>query len=483
MLPFLIFLKPMILVILYIAILSVLLLFSLQNLLLWFLYMKHRGKEEPGQCTLPAAELPSVTVQLPLYNEALVAARAIGGACSLDYPKDRLQIQVLDDSTDETTAIAGSLVEEYRRQGFNIELIHRNDRCGYKAGALAGGFSSAVGDYIAVFDADFIPCRDFLHKVLPCFEGPKTGFVQTSWTHLNTFGSVVTYLQNARLESHFLVEQYPRSVAGLFIGFDGSSGVWRRECIADAGGWQADTLAEDMDLSLRAQLKGWRGIFVNTPLAEAELPDSVNSFKNQQFRWTKGSVEVLRKHWRKLLSASLPFNKKADVLVRLASNSAFPLIVLVSLLNMPVYEMLKDSEQYSSLTTIMPVFFLALISTFLTIIFINEKDLRSVLKKTVLFPAYLAGMIGLTAGNCAGFTEAVLGVRSPFNRTVKTGGRKVKSPGPAHRRSIGFAELALACYNGYWLFKLIEFGDFFSAPFQALIFIGYLVFAWNSLLK
>src|ERR1041384_60174 len=279
----------------YFISLTILFLFGSSGFVMIFYYLKHRDKkiEKAG----PLLEFPPVTIQLPLYNEYYVAERLIDAACEIDYPRDRLEIQVLDDSTDETADIVARRVEHFAAKGFDIKHLRRDNRQGYKAGALKEGLLTATGDFIAMFDADFLPQKDFLMLTLPYFYlDPKIGLVQTRWEHLNRDYSFLTRVQAMALDGHFVIEQNVRNKAGVFINLNGTGGIWRKECILDAGNWEADTLTEDLDLSYRAQLRGWRFKFLNDVTSPAELPSEINALKSQQFRWTKGAIETARTH-------------------------------------------------------------------------------------------------------------------------------------------------------------------------------------------
>ena len=275
----------------YFVVLSGLSLYGLHRYVIVYLYLKHRNRHPEPQRTF--AELPRITVQLPIFNEMYVVERLLASVAALDYPRDLLQVQVLDDSTDETTEIARKRVEGLQAGGLNIELIHRTDRVGFKAGALSHGLLTCTGEFILILDADFVPAKDMLLKTVHYFTDPKIGMIQTRWGHLNRTYSLLTRVQAMFLDGHLLLEQTARSRSGRFFNFNGTAGLWRRTCIEDAGGWQHDTLTEDLDLSYRAQLKGWRFIFLPNLVTPAELPVDMNGFKSQQHRWTKGSIQTI----------------------------------------------------------------------------------------------------------------------------------------------------------------------------------------------
>lgn len=282
----------------------------------------------------PTPCLPMVTIQIPLYNERFVAERAIAAAAAQDYPHDRLQIQVLDDSTDETTCIAGCAVEAARRSGLNIELVHRTNRAGFKAGALSEGLASARGELIAILDADFLPPPDFLRRIV-CerrgFADPHVGFVQTTWDYLNRDNSALTRAQALTLDVHFVIEQPARNDHGLWINFNGSGGIWRRACIEDAGGWQGDTLTEDLDLSYRAEMRGWRGVYLDDEFSPGELPRDLLAYKRQQARWARGTLQTVRKLMPLIAATPLPLYRKLGVWMHLTGYFIHPLILLMTI--------------------------------------------------------------------------------------------------------------------------------------------------------
>jgi cellulose synthase/poly-beta-1,6-N-acetylglucosamine synthase-like glycosyltransferase len=280
----------------YFFVLSILAIYGWHRYYLVYLYMKNKGKVPAAPPLLTDGQLPRVTIQLPIFNEMYVADRLIAAVCEMDYPKHLLEIQVLDDSTDETTGIAEMAVRRHAARGFDIHYLHRVDRRGFKAGALEAGLAVAKGEFVAIFDADFIPSTDFLKRTLPHFAtDPKIGMVQARWGHINQDYSLLTKIQSILLDAHFVLEHGGRNRAGCFFNFNGTAGIWRRTAIETAGGWQHDTLTEDLDLSYRAQLAGWRFIFLADLVSPAEVPVEMNSFKSQQHRWAKGSIQTCMK--------------------------------------------------------------------------------------------------------------------------------------------------------------------------------------------
>ncbi len=304
-------------------------------LLLTLLYLRRR--RQPPAAPPEPADWPAVTVQAPVFNELHVVERLIDALAALDYPRDRLQIQILDDSTDETTALAAASAERYRSQGLAIELVHRQPRPGFKAGALAAAMPQVTGEFVAIFDADFVPAPDFLRRTVPhLLAQPQSGFLQTRWSHLNAPYSLLTQAQALALDGHFVVEQTVRQRSGWLFGFNGTAGLWRRQCIDDAGGWQTDTLCEDLDLSYRAQLRGWQGLYLPDVDAPAEIPPQLAAFKRQQSRWATGSIQTFGKLAGQVARSPRPLLHKIQGLIHLGAYFCHPLMVLLLLLTLPL---------------------------------------------------------------------------------------------------------------------------------------------------
>src|SRR6266850_2260481 len=317
----------------YFFVLIVLAIYGWHRYYLVYLYMRHKDKEP--RSGPPLDPLPVVTIQLPLYNEMYVADRLIDAVCRLDYPRELLEIQVLDDSIDETRSIAALAVRRWAAQGIDIKYYHRADRTGYKAGALEAGLKAARGEFIGIFDADFMPTSDFLTRLIPHFRNPKVGMVQARWGHINQDYSLLTKIQAILLDGHFILEHGGRNRGGRFFNFNGTAGVWRRTAIDDAGGWQHDTLTEDLDLSYRAQLAGWQFVFVPGLIAPAEVPVEMNAFKSQQHRWAKGSIQTCRKLLPRILKSNLPLGVKAEAFFHLTANFNYILMCVLSILMFP----------------------------------------------------------------------------------------------------------------------------------------------------
>jgi len=451
--------------------------FGMHGLFLLYYYRKYRNSQIE-QPPLPK-ELPMVTVQIPLFNEMYVAERIVHTVCKLNYPKDKLEIQVLDDSTDQTQDILKPLVADYRAKGFNIKYIHRTNREGFKAGALKEGLAVAEGEFIAIFDADFLPNSDFLLKTIPHFANPNVGMVQTRWEHLNEEFSMITKAQALALDGHFAIEQQVRFKSGFFINFNGTAGIWRKECIIDAGNWQSDTLTEDLDLSYRAQLKGWKFVYLNDVTSPAELPADINALKTQQFRWTKGAVETAKKLLPAVVKSNLPFKHKIESIVHLTSNIVFPFIVIVAVLNVPVVLLKNITNAYDFYYSLMSIFVLASVSTFLFYTYAQKTIHMDWTKRILLFPIFLAGSMGFAVNNTKAVIEALIGKKSSFVRTPKAG-IIGKNPTEALKKTKTYKvnptvyyELVLAVYFIIGLAISVYFMEIAAIPFQLLFFLGF----------
>lgn len=387
---------------------------------IWF-YWRHRHDSYPCPNVLED-ELPRVVVQLPIYNERFVVERLLEAAVNLDYPRDRLQIQVLDDSTDETTIIAAELVDHYRSQGINIALEHRETRSGFKAGALGSGLNSADGDFIAVFDADFAPLPDFLRQTIPHFlSDPELGMIQTRWGHLNGDESILTAAQTIALDKHFAMEQSARHRANLFPKFNGSAGIWRRRCLLDAGGWQDDTVCEDLCLSTRAVLKGWRFRYLNGVVAPAELPRTISAYKNQQSRWAKGSTQCLIKFGPSILTTRRhPPIARVYALLSMAGYTTHLLMLLLLLVQVPLIYFGYTPPSFMLLFAVLSL------AQPLLFVFGQQSLYGDWLSRLRYMPALLLIAIGLAPSNSRAIVEAIGGRRNDFVRTPK---------GEAHRGS------------------------------------------------
>ena len=430
---------------------------------------------------------PRVLVQLPLYNEQNVVERIIDAAAALDYPPDLLHIQVLDDSTDATVALAAGRVAHHTTQGLSISHVRRPSREGYKAGALRHGLELTEndGEFIAIFDADFVPTPDFLRRTIPFFlQDTNVGVVQTRWGHLNENESLLTRLQAFGLDAHFLVEQVGRTFAGYFINFNGTGGVWRRTCIADAGGWHIDTLTEDLDLSYRAQLRGWRFVYRPEIVAPAELPAAMDALKSQQFRWTKGAAETARKHLGTMWRSEQPLAVKLQATFHLLNSSVYLVILLMAGLSVPLVFVRAQYREFRVVFQLASVFLLG----FAPLVYYYYSAWRlahpgkSLWRYPGFFLLFLSVSMGLALHNARAVTLGWLGQRTPFVRTPKAG-----SGGPARRRyrtgGVGplvVLEGLLAIYFAFGLAAGVYFNDFGLLPFHTLLTVGFAAVCYYS---
>jgi cellulose synthase/poly-beta-1,6-N-acetylglucosamine synthase-like glycosyltransferase len=472
---------------LYFVTLVILAVFGLHRYVMVYLYLRHKDRR-----ALPAplpARLPRVTIQLPLFNEMYVVDRLLESVSRVRYPKDLLEIQVLDDSTDETTAIASAAVERYREQGLDIQYLRREDRKGFKAGALEAGLDTAKGEFVLIFDADFVAPPDILEKTLGHFQDPRVGMVQVRWGHVNRDYSLLTQVQSVLLDGHFVLEHGGRNRAGRFFNFNGTAGVWRREAIVDAGGWQHDTLTEDLDLSYRAQMRGWRFVFVQDVVSPAEIPVEMNSFKSQQHRWAKGSIQTCKKLLPTILASNLALPVKVEAAFHLTANFAYPLMVLLSVLMFPAMVIRYNMGWYEMMIVDVPLFLGATMSV-CSFYLLSQREVfgdgwRSRIK---YLPAVLAVGIGLSVNNAKAVFEGLIGHDSEFTRTPKY---RVEGAGDdwRHKRYRGamsfvpFAELLLGVYFTVMAYYALANEIYGTLPFILLFQFGFLYAAALSLFE
>lgn len=461
----------------YFFVLIILAVYGWHRYYLVYLYMSNRDKEPKAGPQLDP--LPVVTIQLPLYNEMYVADRLIESVCRIDYPRDRLEIQVLDDSVDETRGIAELAVRRYAAQGVDIKYYHRTDRVGYKAGALEAGLQAARGEFIAIFDADFIPTADFLLKLMPHFSGPSIGMVQARWGHINQDYSLLTKIQSILLDGHFVLEHGGRNRAGRFFNFNGTAGVWRRAAIIDAGGWQHDTLTEDLDLSYRAQLRGWQFVFVPTLIAPAEVPVEMNAFKSQQHRWAKGSIQTCRKLLPRILRAKLPLGVKIEAFFHLTANFNYPLMCILSILMFPSMVIRYNMGWYEMLLIDVPLFFAATFS-FCNFYMVCQREIHTDWRARLKYVPFLMSVgIGLCINNTRAVFEALLNTKSEFARTPKY---RIEADadewvGKKYRQSVAvqpLIELGLGLYFTWTVFYALANQIYGTLPFLVLFQVGFL---------
>jgi cellulose synthase/poly-beta-1,6-N-acetylglucosamine synthase-like glycosyltransferase len=464
--------------VLYFFVLSILAIYGWHRYYLVYLYLKNKHKV-PAPLP-PMTELPRVTIQLPIFNEMYVADRLIDSVCEMDYPRDRLEIQVLDDSTDETSEIAELAVRRHAARGFDIRYLHRIDRRGYKAGALEAGLKEATAAYVAIFDADFIPPPDFLQKTLPYFAtDPKIGMVQARWGHINQDYSLLTKIQSILLDAHFVLEHGGRNRAGFFFNFNGTAGVWRREAIETSGGWQHDTLTEDLDLSYRAQLAGWRFIFLPDVVSPAEVPVEMNSFKSQQHRWAKGSIQTCLKLLPRILRSNQPLRVKAEAFFHLSANFNYLLMSLLSILMFPSMWVRYNMGWTEMMLIDVPLFFAATMSVG-NFYVVSQRELYADWRQRLRYLPFLMSIgIGLCVNNTRAVLEALFGRESEFARTPKYGIERDSDEwvGKKYHQSVGvqpLVELALGLYFTGTVFYALANQIYGTLPFLMLFQVGFL---------
>ena len=456
--------------------------------LVWMYYRNRRNKTiEPEH---HFTELPRVTVQLPIFNEQYVIDRLVDSICKLEYPKDKLDIQVLDDSTDETVEVAREVVEHYAAMGYPVTYLHRTNRQGFKAGALQAGMQVAKGEFIAIFDADFTPPADFLMKVIHHFADPQIGMVQTRWTHINRHYSFLTEVEAILLDGHFVLEHGGRSRKGVFFNFNGTAGMWRRTAIEDAGGWQHDTLTEDTDLSYRAQIKGWRFKYLQDVECPAELPIEMTAFKTQQARWAKGLIQCAIKVLPFVFRSDVPRRNKVEAWYHLTANLSYPLMIVLSTLLMPAMIIRFYQGWFQMLYIDVPLF---LASTFSISSFylVSQKELhpKNWLRTFLFLPALMALGIGLTVTNTKAVIEALIGKQSAFARTPKyrvTAKGEKSVAAKKYRKRLGFVpwiELAIGTYFALAIWYAMVNENYITVPFLCLFVFGYWYTGLMSLLQ
>lgn len=441
-------------------------------------YLFHRHKNDLRPLPAAPSVWPIVTVQLPVYNEYHVAERLIRSIADLDYPRDRMEIQVLDDSTDETSDIIAPVVSELAAQGFLITHVRRTNRHGFKAGALHYGMELAHGEYFAIFDADFLPTPNILKDTIPYFlTDSKLGLIQTRWGHLNSKSSLLTRLQSLFLDGHLLIEQTARCRSGRFLNFNGTAGLWRKSTILDAGNWQHDTLTEDLDLSYRAQMKGWSFLFLPDLITPAELPIDMNAFKTQQHRWAKGSIQTCKKLLPRLLRSNLSWKIKIEAILHLTSNFAYLLLACLIFLLQPMLGAPHHAPNYFWLIDV-PIFGLTSLSVILfyatAIYYQGGQRWRNM----VYLPGLLALGVGMSINNGKAVLEAVFNHETEFTRTPKYGviGNQVRRKSFKYvslRSILPWFEAGLSLYFLYFINMACTKGQWSSIPFLVLFLLGF----------
>ena len=472
----------------YFIVLILLAAYGAHRYILVYLYYKNRK----NRTTEPAAyfeDLPRVTVQLPIFNEQYVVERLLEAICKVKYPREKLDIQVLDDSTDETVEVACGLVERYAALGHPISYHHRTKREGFKAGALAEGMKTAKGEFVAIFDADFTPPEDFLLRTIHHFSDPGIGMVQARWTHINRNYSILTQVEAILLDGHFVLEHSGRARSGVFFNFNGTAGVWRRKTIEEAGGWQHDTLTEDTDLSYRAQLKGWKFIYLQDVECPAELPVEMTAFKTQQARWAKGLIQTGKKILPQVLKSDAPLHTKIEAWYHLTANLSYPLMIVLSVLLLPAMIIRFYQGWFQMLYIDLPLF---MASTFSISSFylVSQRELfpRSWPRTLLYLPILMALGVGLTITNTKAVIEALIGKQTAFARTPKyrVESKQDKVGATNYRRRLGWVpwvELLIGAYFALTIIYAVQNEKFITVPFLLLFVVGYWYTGLMSLLQ
>jgi len=472
----------------YFVVLILLASYGAHRYILVYLYYKH-GKQRTTEPAQKFAELPRVTIQLPIFNEQFVVERLLEAVCRLKYPMEKLDIQLLDDSTDETVAVARGLVNHYANQGFPVTYHHRTNRHGFKAGALSEGLNTAKGEFVAIFDADFVPPEDFLLRTIDHFTDPKIGMVQTRWTHINRNYSFLTEVEAILLDGHFVLEHSGRARSNVFFNFNGTAGLWRRRAIEEAGGWQHDTLTEDTDLSYRAQLKGWKFIYLQDVECPAELPVEMTAFKTQQARWAKGLIQTSKKILPQVLKSEERFHVKLEAWYHLTANLSYPLMIVLSVLLLPAMIIRFYQGWFQMLYIDLPLF---MASTFSISSFylVSQRELfpKTWFRTLLYLPFLMALGIGLTVTNTRAVLEALIGKQSAFARTPKyrVESKKDKVRSSNYRRGLGWVpwvELLIGCYFAVTVYYAVENENYITVPFLLLFVLGYWYTGLMSLLQ
>ncbi len=462
----------------YFVVLGILAAYGLHRYWLVYSYTKFR-RNAPGDPP-PLAVWPKVTVQLPIFNERYVIERLLDTVASFDYPRELLEIQVLDDSTDETREVARACVERHQALGVNVHYLHRTNREGYKAGALAEGLKSATGEFIAIFDADFVPSPDFLRRTLPYFNSPEIAMVQTRWTYLNRDYSALTQVESILLDGHFVIEHGARARSGVFFNFNGTAGVWRRIVIDDAGGWQHDTLTEDTDLSYRAQLRGWKFLYLPQVECASELPVEMNAFKAQQARWAKGLLQTSKKILPKVLRADVPAEVKIESIFHLTAGISYPLMIVLSTLLLPAMIVRFYQGWFQMLLIDLPLFLASSCSISGFYMAAQRALYPKTWKRSIIYlPFVMAVGIGLSVRNAKAVLEALFGVKSEFVRTPKfnIAGHSGTWRKKLYRNRAGwmpYLEVGLGLYFACTIWYAILNENYATVPFLFLFVWGYL---------
>jgi cellulose synthase/poly-beta-1,6-N-acetylglucosamine synthase-like glycosyltransferase len=472
----------------YFAVMIVLALYGVHRYTMCYLYFKYKKNYNPNP-PQHFAELPRVTVQLPIFNEQFVIDRLIEAICAMEYPREKLEIQVLDDSTDETQQVAAGIVARFAALGHPIEYIHRTNRYGFKAGALDAGLKVAKGEFVAIFDADFVPPTDWLMKVIHHFSEPGIGMVQTRWSHMNRNYSMLTQIEAILLDGHFIIEHGARVRTGDYFNFNGTAGMWRIQAIADGGGWQHDTLTEDTDLSYRSQLAGWKFKYLPDVECPSELPIEMSAFKTQQARWAKGLIQTSIKVLPMVFKSNVPRRIKIEAVYHLTANLSYPLMVIMTAFLMPAMIVRFYQGWFQMLLFDVPLFTASTASIGVFYLMAERELFPKTWWKTFLYlPVLMALGIGLTVTNTKAVMEALFGIKSAFVRTPKyrVAKKGEKSQAAKYRKRLVLApwiEIFIGCYFFIAILYTFSNHNYFTAPFLILFVIGYWYTGLMSLLQ
>jgi len=469
---------------LYAVVIMILTMYAVHAWIMFFYYIRSRHKK-PLQAKA-IEKFPLVCVQLPMYNEKYVVERLLKWVTRLDWPRNRLDIQVLDDSTDETTEICRCLVKYYHAHGFRIRLLHRTDRKGYKGGALTEGLARTRASLVAVFDADFLPPPDFLKRTIPYFKDRKVAVVQSRWEHINHDYSILTRVQAILLDQHFTIEQQMRNRFGHFMTFNGTAGVWRKRAIEDAGGWDGNCLAEDVDLSFRAQLKGWKFVYLNDLKSPSELPIDVAGFKSQQFRWAKGTIQAGKKLLPSILSSKLSFLSKFEAVVHVTAHLVYPLLFMLALLTLPLLLVRNSGVDYRSYFVFMSIFSVGALPYFLLYFFAQKDSYPDWKSRLGAIPLVISAVMALCVNNSIAVIEGFLGKASEFVRTPKYNitARDMADHKRGYRAKLKpstFVELGLGIYLTATVVYALVTMQFAILPFIVLYAFGFLYFSLSAI--
>ena len=479
-----------IIIVIYSVALLLIFLYALAQLNLLFNYLRGRKKNdvcEQFDLSNPA-ETPYITIQLPVYNELYVMERLLDNIAKIEYPHNRLEIQVLDDSTDESFDITAKHIKELQKTGLDIQHITREDRSGFKAGALKEGLKSAKGEFIAIFDADFLPEPDWLKRTVPYFKNAEIGVVQTRWGHINKDYSILTKVQAFALDAHFTLEQVGRNAKGHFINFNGTAGVWRKECIIDAGNWEGDTLTEDLDLSYRAQLKKWKFKYLEDVETPAELPVVISAARSQQFRWNKGGAENFQKMLFKVLaSKNISLKTKIHGILHLLNSTMFLNVLVVAILSIPMLYIKNEYGHLKPYFVVMSFFVISTVIFFICYWFtfknIYGGGMKQFIRYVGMFFTFFSIAMGFSLHNSIAVMEGHIGKRSDFIRTPKFNINTLKDSWKENkylRKNVSFniiLEGILMLYFGFGMYLAFtvgdQGGDFGLFPFHLMLFLGF----------